>query len=169
MGRAPLDSLLAGSRLFQKARECKYRIQCNRKALLTATFTKPRFSRLPYKLCTFTFRYAASSSYGHYFRVPRVSTDESFHWTSWKVLAYGICGRTYHSLVRFLLQKQRVRIYRTKQFPCGFVFIIYILRHSSFSGSLFISNHSKMLKFAATRSEVTNKKKHQLIYSKNVC
>ena len=43
----------------------------------------------------------------------------------------------YHSLVRFLIQKQRVRIYRTKHFPCGFVFIIYILRHSSFSGSLF--------------------------------
>ena len=26
----------------------------------------------------------------------------------------------------------RVRIYRTKQFPCRIVFIIYILRHSSF-------------------------------------
>ena len=38
----------------------------------------------------------------------------------------------YHSLVRFLIQKQRVRIYRTKHFPCGFVFIIYILRNSSF-------------------------------------
>ena len=30
----------------------------------------------------------------------------------------------------FLIQK-RVRIYRTKHFPCGIVFIIYILRHSS--------------------------------------
>ena len=34
--------------------------------------------------------------------------------------------------VRFLIQK-RVRKYRTKHFPCGIVFIIYILRHSSFS------------------------------------
>ena len=34
--------------------------------------------------------------------------------------------------VRFLIQKQRVRKYRTKYFPCGIVFIIYILRHSSF-------------------------------------
>ena len=34
--------------------------------------------------------------------------------------------------VRFLIQKQRVRKYRTKHFPCGIVFILYILRHSSF-------------------------------------
>ena len=34
--------------------------------------------------------------------------------------------------VRFLMQKQRVRKYRTKHFPCGIVFIIYMLRHSSF-------------------------------------
>ena len=34
--------------------------------------------------------------------------------------------------VRFLIQKQRVRKYRTKHFPCGIVFIIYIRRHSSF-------------------------------------
>ena len=34
--------------------------------------------------------------------------------------------------VRFLIQKQRVRKYCTKHFPCGIVFIIYILRHSSF-------------------------------------
>ena len=33
--------------------------------------------------------------------------------------------------VRFLIQKQ-VRKYRTKHFPCGIVFIIYILRHSLF-------------------------------------
>ena len=33
---------------------------------------------------------------------------------------------------KFLIQKQRVRKYRTKHFPCGIVFIIYILRHSSF-------------------------------------
>ena len=34
--------------------------------------------------------------------------------------------------VRFLIQKQRVRKYCTKHFPCGIVFIIYILRRSSF-------------------------------------
>ena len=34
--------------------------------------------------------------------------------------------------VRFLIQKQRVRKYRTKHFPCGIVFILYVLRHSSF-------------------------------------
>ena len=34
--------------------------------------------------------------------------------------------------VRFLIQKQRVGKYRTKHFPCSIVFIIYILRHSSF-------------------------------------
>ena len=36
--------------------------------------------------------------------------------------------------VRFLIQKQRVRKYHTKHFPCGIVFIIYLLRHSSFLG-----------------------------------
>ena len=35
-------------------------------------------------------------------------------------------------LVRFLIQKQRMRKYPTKHFPCGIVFIIYILRHLSF-------------------------------------
>ena len=34
--------------------------------------------------------------------------------------------------VRFLIQKQRVHKYRTKHFPCGIVFILYILRLSSF-------------------------------------
>ena len=34
--------------------------------------------------------------------------------------------------VTFLIQKQRVRKYRTKHFPRGIVFIIYILRHWSF-------------------------------------
>ena len=34
--------------------------------------------------------------------------------------------------VKFLIQKQRVRIYRTKHFACGIVLIIYILRHSLF-------------------------------------
>ena len=35
-------------------------------------------------------------------------------------------------LVRFLIRQHFVRIYRTKLFPCYFLFIIYILRHSSF-------------------------------------
>ena len=34
--------------------------------------------------------------------------------------------------LKFLIQKQRVRKYRTKHFSCGIVFIIYILRYSSF-------------------------------------
>ena len=55
--------------------------------------------------------------------------------TSWKVLAYGIYARVVDvseiERVRFLIQKQRVRKYRTKHFPCGIVFIMYILRHSS--------------------------------------
>ena len=53
--------------------------------------------------------------------------------TSWKVLAYGIYARVVDvseieqvsaQRVRFLIQKQRVRKYRTKHFPCGIVFII---------------------------------------------
>ena len=42
--------------------------------------------------------------------------------------------------VRFLIQKQRVRKYRTKHFPCGIVFIIYILRHSSFGGPFYFKS-----------------------------
>ena len=44
-----------------------------------------------------------------------------------------------------LIQKQRERKYRTKHFPCVIVFIIYILRHSSFCQP-FISNLSRILK-----------------------
>ena len=53
--------------------------------------------------------------------------------TSWKVLAYGIYARVVDVTeierrsaepVRFLIQKQRVRKYRTKHFPCGIVFIM---------------------------------------------
>ena len=51
--------------------------------------------------------------------------------TSWKVLAYGIYARVIDvsqiERVRFLIQKQRVRKYRIKHFPCGIVCIIYIL------------------------------------------
>ena len=42
--------------------------------------------------------------------------------------------------IRFLIQKQRVRKYRTKHFPCGIVFIIYILRHSSFWGPFYFKS-----------------------------
>ena len=51
--------------------------------------------------------------------------------------------------VRFLIQKQRLRQYRTKHFPCGIVFIISYWDIHHFGG-LFILNLSKMLKFAAT-------------------
>ena len=50
--------------------------------------------------------------------------------------------------VRFLIQKQRVRKYRTKHFPCGIVFIIYVLRHSSFLRPFYFKSF-KMLNFAA--------------------
>ena len=52
-----------------------------RKALLTAAVTKTRLFQLSHKLCIFTFPQAASSSYRHLFRVPRVSAYESFHCT----------------------------------------------------------------------------------------
>ena len=47
--------------------------------VITATFTKPRFSQLAYKLCSLTFLWVASPSYGHPFCVPRVFTYRSFH------------------------------------------------------------------------------------------
>ena len=48
--------------------------------------------------------------------------------------------------VRFLVQKRRVRMYQTKHFPCGIVFIIYYWDSHHFGG-LFISHLSKMLKW----------------------
>ena len=45
--------------------------------------------------------------------------------------------------VRFLIQKQRVRKYRSKHFPCGILFIIYILRYASICQP-FISDLSKL-------------------------
>ena len=45
--------------------------------------------------------------------------------------------------VRFLIQKQRVRKYRLKHFPCGILFIIYILRYASICQP-FISDLSKL-------------------------
>ena len=49
------------------------------RALRTATFTKLHFSQLPHKFLICTFSQAASSRYGHLFRVPKMSTYESFH------------------------------------------------------------------------------------------
>ena len=45
------------------------------------TFTKPCFSQLAYTLCSFTFLWVASPSFGHPFCIPRVSTYRSFHCT----------------------------------------------------------------------------------------
>ena len=57
--------------------------------------------------------------------------------------------RSLRSLVRFLIQKQQVRKYRTKHFPCGIAFIIYILRHSSFWRPFYFKS-LKNAKIAAT-------------------
>ena len=46
--------------------------------------------------------------------------------------------------VRFLIKKQRVRKYRTKHFPCGIVFIIYILRNSSFWQPFYFQSFQKL-------------------------
>ena len=62
----------------------------------------------------------------------------------------------------FLMQKQRMRKYHKKHSPCGIVFIVYTLRHTSFC-QLFFSNLSKILKFqqyAATHREMTKETKH---------
>ena len=54
--------------------------------------------------------------------------------TSCFCISTGIRNRTSErsERVRFLIQKQRVGKYRTKHFTCSIVFIVYILRHSSF-------------------------------------
>ena len=54
--------------------------------------------------------------------------------------------------VRFLIQKQRVRKYRTKHFPCGIVFIIYTLRHSSFWQSFYFKSfkNAKICRYTLT-------------------
>ena len=96
------------------------------------------------------------------------------HWTRFRIL-HGKCWHTvFHTScwrirnhtsegteqVRFLIQRQ-VRIYLTKHFPCGVVFTLYILRHSSFWQPFF--NLSKMLKFVATHHKMTNKKSIRLL------
>ena len=65
------------------------------------------------------------------------------------------------SLARFLIQKRRVRKYRTRHFPCGIVLIIYILWHSSFCHS-FLFHSFQILKlptYAATQRETTKKRR----------
>ena len=66
--------------------------------------------------------------------------------------------RSLRLLFRFLIQK-RVRKYRTKYFPCGIVFIIYILRHSSFWHSFYFKSFQNA-KIAATPREMTTKSKY---------
>ena len=67
---------------------------------------------------------------------------------------------------RFLIQKQRVGKYRTKHCKSGIVFIVNILRHSSFWWPFYFKSF-QMLKFAATHHEKTVKTNYQL-FSKNV-
>ena len=72
--------------------------------------------------------------------------------------------------VIFLIQKQRVRKYRTKHFPCGIinVFIIYILRHSSFWWPFYFKSCKNTEICRYTYRKMTTKTKCQL-FSKNVC
>ena len=65
------------------------------------------------------------------------------------------------SLVRFLIQKQRVRKYRTRHFPCGIVFITYTDRDiQHFASFLFQSFQIlKLPKYAASHREMTKKRR----------
>ena len=60
--------------------------------------------------------------------------------------------RSLRSLVRFLIQKQQVRKYRTKLFPSGIVFIIYILTHSSFGRAFYFKSlkNAKICRYTLT-------------------
>ena len=69
--------------------------------------------------------------------------------------------------VRFLIQK-RVRKYRTKHFPCGIVFIIYIPRHSSFWRPFYFKSFKNAYLPLHTCRKMTKKTKYQL-FSTNVC
>ena len=71
--------------------------------------------------------------------------------------------------VRFLIQKQRVRKYRTKHFPCGIVFIIHILRHSSFWRPFYFKSfkNAKICRYSLTAK--WHRKRSNQIFSKNVC
>ena len=70
--------------------------------------------------------------------------------------------------VRFLIQKQRVRKYRTKHFPCGIVFIIYILRHSSFWWPFYFKSfkNAKICRYTLTAK--WQRKRSISFFSKNV-
>ena len=65
------------------------------------------------------------------------------------------------SLVRFLIQKQRVRKCRTRHFPYGIVFIIYILWHSTFCQFFLFQSFQilKLPKYAAKHREMTKKRR----------
>ena len=78
-----------------------------------------------------------------------------------------LCTRSFCIRNRTSEHSERVRKYRTKRFPCGIVFIICILRHSSFWQPLYFKSFQNA-KFAATHRKMTTKSKYQLI-SKNVC
>ena len=79
------------------------------------------------KVCVYNLCLTLSLGHGEYFME---SADVLYLCTS----CWRIRNRTSErsEQVRFLIQKQRGHKYRTKHFPCGIVFIIYILRHSSF-------------------------------------
>ena len=66
--------------------------------------------------------------------------------------------------VRLLIQKQRVRKYPTKHFPCGIVFIIYILTFKFF----FIVFNDRPRQNSVTRIQVKNSCKDYNI-SLNFC
>ena len=51
-----------------------------------------------------------------------------------------LCTRSFCIRNRTSEHSERVRKYRTKRFPCGIVFIICILRHSSFWQPLYFKS-----------------------------
>ena len=65
--------------------------------------------------------------------------------------------------VRFLIQKQRVCKYHTKHFPCGIVFIIYILRFKF----LLIVFNDRPRQNSVTRIQVKNSCKYYNITGLN--
>ena len=72
--------------------------------------------------------------------------------------------------VKFLIQKQRVRKYRTKHFPCRIVFIIYILRHSSFWRPFYFKSfkNAEICGYTLT-AKWQRKRSISFFNSKNVC
>ena len=97
--------------------------------------------------------------------------------TSWKVQAYRIHARAVDVSEMELVSAANEWDFWYKINECVYTVqntfqvvlcLLYKYWDIHHFGSLFISNLSKMLKFAATYREMTNKTKHQLI-SKNVC